>query len=80
MDIELSDNELHTLVSILISEVKNQRDQLRSEERFEEVLFEKICSKDEEIEKLRAELKALKAANAAALGKRGPGRPKKAVA
>lgn len=88
MHIELADHELRALVTMLLSEVNMLRDLLRTEERFNEILSEKLDSKDKDIDKLRAELKALKPAAPVKRGpgrpkkvvKRGPGRPKKAVA
>jgi len=73
MHIELADHELRALVTMLLSEANMLRDLLRTEERFNEILSEKLDSKNKDIDKLKVELKILRPV------KRGPGRPKKVV-
>jgi hypothetical protein len=83
MHIELADHELRALVTMLLSEVNMLRDLLRTEERFNEILSEKLDSKDKDIDRLKAELKTLKPVKRGRpkkIVKRGPGRPKKVVA
>ena len=79
MDIELNEEQTTALIQMLLSEVSTQKSIIEMQESFNRHAGKSVLEKDEEIQKLRAELKALKAANAAALGKRGPGRPKKVV-
>jgi hypothetical protein len=83
MHIQFNEDQTRSLIQMLLSEIAMHKDLLEMEENFSKHAGEAILEKDEEIKKLKDELKILKPVKRGRpkkIVKRGPGRPKKAVA